>query len=68
VKIVGRELGVRYVLGGSLRKAGDRIRVTAQLVEGETGKHVWADPSAMSAKERSAFARCASNTKRFRFW
>jgi hypothetical protein len=44
VKQVGRELGVRYVLGGSLRKAGNRIRVTAQLVEGETGKHVWADP------------------------
>ena len=43
VKTVGRELGVRYVLEGSLRKAGDRIRVTAQLVEAETGKHVWAD-------------------------
>jgi adenylate cyclase len=43
VKTVGRELGVRYVLEGSLRKAGDRIRVTAQLVEAETGKHVWAN-------------------------
>src|SRR6516225_6991878 len=43
VKVVGRELGVRYVLEGSLRKAGNRIRVTAQLVEAETGKHVWAD-------------------------
>jgi adenylate cyclase len=43
VKQVGRELGVRYVLEGSLRKAGDRIRVTAQLVEAETGKHVWAE-------------------------
>jgi adenylate cyclase len=43
VKQVGRELGVRYVLEGSLRKAGSRIRVTAQLVEAETGKHVWAD-------------------------
>jgi adenylate cyclase len=42
VKQVGRELGVRYVLEGSLRKSGDRIRVTAQLVEAETGKHVWA--------------------------
>ena len=37
VKQVGRELGVRYVLEGSLRKAGNRIRVTAQLVEAETG-------------------------------
>jgi adenylate cyclase len=43
VKQVGRELGVRYVLEGSLRKSGNRIRVTAQLVEGETGKHVWAE-------------------------
>ena len=43
VKQVGRELGVRYVLEGSLRKAGDRIRVTAQLVEAESGKHVWAE-------------------------
>jgi adenylate cyclase len=43
VKRVGRELGVRYVLEGSLRKSGDRIRVTAELDEGETGKHVWAE-------------------------
>jgi adenylate cyclase len=43
MKQVGRELGVRYVLEGSVRKAGDRIRVTAQLVEAETGKHVWAE-------------------------
>jgi adenylate cyclase len=43
VKEVGRGLGVRYVLEGSLRKAGNRIRVSAQLVEAETGKHVWAE-------------------------
>jgi adenylate cyclase len=43
VKQVGRELGVRYVLEGGLRKAGNRIRVTAQLLEAETGKHVWAE-------------------------
>jgi len=43
VKQVGRELGVRYVLEGSLRKSGNRIRVTAQLVEAETGKHVWGE-------------------------
>jgi len=43
VKQVGRELRVRYVLEGSVRKSGDRIRVTAQLVEAETGKHVWAE-------------------------
>jgi adenylate cyclase len=43
VKQVGRELGVRYVLEGGLRKAGNRIRVTAQLVEAETSRHVWAE-------------------------
>jgi adenylate cyclase len=43
VKQIGRELGVRYVLEGSLRKSGNRIRVTTQLVEAETGKHVWAE-------------------------
>jgi adenylate cyclase len=43
VKQVGRELGVRYVLEGSLRKSGNRIRISAQLVEAETGNHVWAE-------------------------
>jgi adenylate cyclase len=43
VKQVGRELGVRYVLEGSVRKAGNRIRVTAQLVEAGTSNHVWAE-------------------------
>jgi adenylate cyclase len=43
VKPVGRELGVRYLLEGSVRKAGNRIRVTAQLVEAATGNHVWAE-------------------------
>jgi len=40
---IGRELGVRYVLEGSVRKAGNRVRVNAQLIEAETGTHVWAD-------------------------
>jgi adenylate cyclase len=43
VKMVGRELGVRYVIEGGLRKSGNRIRLTAQLVEAETGYHVWAE-------------------------
>ncbi|HEX6121079.1 MAG TPA: adenylate/guanylate cyclase domain-containing protein [Dongiaceae bacterium] len=43
VKQAGRELGVRYVLEGSVRKASNRVRVTGQLVEAETGRHVWAD-------------------------
>ncbi|HEV2099728.1 MAG TPA: tetratricopeptide repeat protein [Stellaceae bacterium] len=43
VKQVGRELGVRYVLEGSVRKAGGRVRITAQLVDAGTGAHLWAD-------------------------
>jgi TolB-like protein/class 3 adenylate cyclase len=43
VRQVGRELGVRYVLEGSVRKVGPRLRITAQLVEAETGAHLWAD-------------------------
>jgi adenylate cyclase len=40
---VGRELGARYVLDGSVRRAGGRLRVVVQLMEAETGRHVWAD-------------------------
>ncbi len=43
VRQVGRDLGVRYVLEGSVRKVGPRLRITAQLVEAETGAHLWAD-------------------------
>ena len=43
VKRVGRELGVRYVLEGSVRKAGGRVRITGQLIDTETGMHLWAD-------------------------
>ena len=43
VRKVAKELGVRYVLEGSVRKAGSRVRVTAQLIDGDTGKHVWAN-------------------------
>src|SRR5580704_8478810 len=43
VKQVGRELGVRYVLEGSVRKAADRVRITGQLIDAATGTHVWAE-------------------------
>src|SRR5215210_1675374 len=43
IKKVGRELGVRYVLEGSVRKAGQRVRITGQLIDAETGAHLWAD-------------------------
>ena len=43
IKQVGRELAVRYVLEGSVRKAGNRIRIAGQLIDAETGAHLWAD-------------------------
>src|SRR6202041_1493297 len=43
IKQVGRELGVRYVLEGSVRRAGGRVRITGQLVDAATGAHIWAD-------------------------
>ncbi len=43
VKQVGRELGVRYVLEGSIRKSGNRVRITGQLIDAATGAHLWAD-------------------------
>ena len=43
IKQVGRELGVRYVLEGSVRKSGQRVRITGQLVDAITGNHIWAE-------------------------
>ena len=43
VKQIGRELGVRYVLEGSVRRTGDQVRVNAQLIDAESGAHLWAD-------------------------
>jgi TolB-like protein len=43
IKQVGRELGVRYVLEGSVRKSGNRVRITGQLIDAATGAHIWAD-------------------------
>jgi TolB-like protein/class 3 adenylate cyclase len=43
VKQIGRELGVRYVLEGSVRRAGNRVRITGQLIDTSTGAHLWAD-------------------------
>jgi TolB-like protein/class 3 adenylate cyclase len=43
VKQVGRELGARYVLEGSVRKSGDRVRITGQMIDASTGMHLWAD-------------------------
>src|SRR5262249_53876219 len=43
VKQVGRELGVRYALEGSVRKGGGRVRITAQLIDATNGAHLWAD-------------------------
>jgi len=43
LRAVGRELGVRYVLEGSVRKVGNRIRLTGQLIDAQTGSHIWAE-------------------------
>ena len=43
IRQVGQELGVRHVLEGSIRKSGDRFRITAQLVSAESGDHIWAE-------------------------
>jgi adenylate cyclase len=43
IRIVARDLGARYIVEGSVRKSGDRLRVTAQLIEAETGHHIWAE-------------------------
>jgi adenylate cyclase len=43
IKQVGRELGVRYVLEGSVRKSGKRVRITGQLIQADTGAHIWAE-------------------------
>ena len=43
IKQVGRQLGVRYVVEGSVRKAGNRVRITAQLIDATSGSHLWAD-------------------------
>lgn len=43
IKQVGRELGVRYVLEGSVRRAANRVRITGQLIQADTGMHIWAD-------------------------
>ena len=42
-KQIGRELGVRYVLEGSVQRSGNRVRVSAQLIDAETDTHLWAD-------------------------
>jgi TolB-like protein len=43
IRQVGRELGVRYVLEGSVRKAATKVRITSQLIDSENGAHIWAD-------------------------
>jgi adenylate cyclase len=55
VRQVGRELGVRYVLEGSVRKAGNRIRITAQLIDAATGAHIWADRFDRSFDQRTGY-------------
>jgi TolB-like protein len=50
IKQVGRELGVRYVLEGSARKSGNRVRITGQLIDAATGAHLWRTGSTVNSK------------------
>ena len=61
IKQVGRELGVRYVLEGSIRKAANRVRITGQLIEAETGRHIWADVSRVRLR---IFSTCRTGLPR----
>src|SRR6266545_3748202 len=58
VKQVGRELGVRYVLEGSVRKSGNRVRITAQLIDAATGRTTWTRMTSISARCRLPSPRC----------
>jgi adenylate cyclase len=51
IRQVGRDLGVRYVLEGSVRRSGNRLRIAAQLIDSQTGAHVWADRFEGSAED-----------------
>ena len=56
----GRELGVRYVLEGSVRKSAGRVRVTGQLIEADSGRHLWADR--FDADLSSVFQSCRTRS------
>ena len=58
VKEVGRRLGVRYVLEGSVRKASGKVRITGQLIEAVTGGHIWADICASSTDKQMTSSSC----------
>src|SRR2546430_6323989 len=62
VKRVGRELGVRYVLEGSVRRDGGRIRITALLIDAESGVHLWANrfDGSLRSEERRVGKECRS--------
>jgi TolB-like protein len=54
LKQIGRELNVRYVLEGGVQRAGNRLRVNVQLIDAETGAHLWADadrPQSLRSRE-----------------
>jgi TolB-like protein len=63
VRQVGRELGVRYVLEGSVRRGGDRLRFTGQLIDAISGGHIWAE-SGTNTQRRCALPDCRNSTAR----
>ena len=63
IRQVGRELGVRYVLEGSVRKAGNRVRITGQLIDAATGNHHWAERYDGEARPISSTSRTSITEK-----
>jgi TolB-like protein len=68
VRLVGRELGVRYVLEGSIRRTGDRVRISAQLVDAVTGAHRWAERYDRSSSRTSLRSRTRSPAPSCQCW
>ncbi len=62
VKTIARELGVRYVLEGSVRRSGDRLRITAQLIDASTDDHLWADKYDGTVEDIFAFQERLART------
>ncbi len=56
VRQVAEDLGVRYVLEGSVRRAGDEVRINAQLIDATTGGHLWAERMSLHSQKRTILA------------
>jgi hypothetical protein len=66
VRRIGRELGAQYVVEGSVRKAGDRLRIIAQLIEAVSGNHLWAERYDCDLKDMAGKLTASSLKERYR--